>query len=141
LHIPDNIEESTAAALKKDIHISEVINTIKSADILMHGIGPAMDMAGRRGLSDTEVDFLQEHEAKGEALRYYFDRWGKIIFEIPGIGLDQNDLQNIKLIVAVAGGSNKAEAIEAVLKNGQEDVLITDEGAAKQIIFGKDDSR
>ncbi len=141
LHIPDNIEESTAAALKKDIHISEVINTIKSAHILVHGIGPAMEMAGRRGLSALEIEFLQKHAAMGEALRYYFDRWGKIIFEIPGIGLELNDLQNIRLIVAVAGGSNKAEAIEAVLKNGQENVLITDEGAAKQIIFGKDDGQ
>jgi len=141
LHIPDNIEECTAAALKKDIHISEVINTIKSANILVHGIGPAMEMAGRRGLSQLEVEFLQKHEAMGEALRYYFDRWGKIIFEIPGIGLERNDLHNIKLIVAVAGGSNKAEAIEAVLKNGQENVLITDEGAARKIIFGKDDGQ
>lgn len=140
LHIPDNIEESTAAALKRDIHISEVINTIKSAHILVHGIGPAMEMATRRGLSELEVEYLKNHEAMGEALRYYYDRWGKIIFEIPGIGLERNDLQNIKLIVAVAGGSNKAQAIEAVLKNGQEKVLITDEGAAHQIIFGKDDN-
>ncbi|MDD4802107.1 MAG: sugar-binding domain-containing protein [Syntrophomonas sp.] len=141
LHIPDNLEKSTAAALIRDIHISEIVNTIKSAHILMHGIGPAMDMARRRGLSELEVEFLQKHEAMGEALRYYFDRWGKIIFEIPGIGLDRNDLHNIKQIVAVAGGSNKADAIEAVLKNGQENVLITDEGAAKKIMSRKDDGQ
>jgi central glycolytic genes regulator len=139
LHIPDNVEESTAAALKKDVHISEVVNTIKSAHILVHGIGPAMEMANRRGLSESEIKYLKKHGAVGEALRYYYDRLGKIIFEIPGIGLERNDLKNIKLIVAVAGGSNKAQAIKAVLNNGQEKVLITDEGAAQQIIFGKDD--
>ena len=139
LHIPDNLEESTAAALKKDIHISEVVKTIKSAHILVHGIGPAMEMANRRGLSESELDYLKNHEAVGEALRYYYDRWGKIIFEIPGIGLERDDLKNVKLIVAVAGGSNKAQAIKAVLNNGQEKVLITDEGAAQQIIFGKDE--
>ncbi len=139
LHIPDNVEESTAVALKKDIHISEVIKTIKSADILVHGIGPAMEMAARRGLSEAEIEYLINHQAMGEALRYYYDRWGKIISEIPGIGLEREDLKNIKLIIAVAGGSNKAQAIEAVLSNGQENVLITDEGAAQQIIFGKDE--
>ena len=139
LHIPDNVEESTAAALKKDIHISEVIKTIKSANILVHGIGPAMEMANRRGLSPTELEYLHNHEAVGEALRYYYDRRGRIIFEIPGIGLERDDLKNIGLVVAVAGGSNKAQAIKAVLQNGQEKVLITDEGAAQQIIFGKDD--
>jgi len=139
LHIPDNVEESTAAALKKDIHISEVIKTIKSANILVHGIGPAMEMAKRRGLSPSELEYLHNHDAVGEALRYYYDRRGRIIFEIPGIGLERDDLKNIGLVVAVAGGSNKAQAIKAVLQNGQEKVLITDEGAAQQIIFGKDD--
>jgi central glycolytic genes regulator len=140
LHIPDNIEESTAAALKKDIHISEVIKTIKSANILVHGIGPAMEMAQRRGLGAAEMDYLAQHDAKGEALRHYYDRQGQIIYEIPGIGLERSDLQNIQLVVAVAGGSNKAQAIKAVLNNGQEKVLITDEGAAQQIIFGKDEA-
>jgi len=139
LHIPDNVEESTAAALKKDVHISEVIKTIKSANILVHGIGPAIEMANRRGLSPTELKYLHNHEAVGEALRYYYDRRGRIIFEIPGIGLERDDLKNIELVVAVAGGSNKAQAIKAVLQNGQEKVLITDEGAAQQIIFGKDE--
>lgn len=139
LHIPDNVEESTAAALKKDIHISDVIKTIKSANILVHGIGPAIEMAKRRGLAPNEVEYLLNHEAAGEALRYYYDRRGRIIFEIPGIGLERDDLKNIELVVAVAGGSNKAQAIKAVLQNGQEKVLITDEGAAQQIIFGKDE--
>jgi len=140
LHIPDNVEESTAAALKKDIHISEVIKTIKSANILMHGIGPAMEMANRRGLSSSDLEYLRNHNAVGEALRYYYDGRGRIIFEIPGIGLERDDLKNIGMVVAVAGGSNKAQAIKAVLQNGQEKVLITDEGAAQQIIFGKDDA-
>jgi len=140
LHIPDNIEQSTAEALKKDIHISEVIRTIKSANILIHGIGPATEMADRRSLSDDEKNFLHLHDARAEALRYYFDQWGKIIFEIPGIGLECEDVHHIDTIVAVAGGSNKAAAIEAVLSSGNEHILITDEGAAQKIIYGRDDS-
>ncbi len=139
LHIPDNLEESTAEALKKDVHISQVVQTIKSANILLHGIGAALDMAKRRDLSAAELEYLHKNEAMGEALRYYYDCRGKIIYEIPGIGLERQDLNNIQLIIAVAGGSNKAQAIKSVLMSGQEKVLITDEGAAQQIIFGKDD--
>ncbi len=140
LHIPDNLEQRTAEALKKDIHISEVIRTIKSANILIHGIGPALEMADSRNLSLEEKDILHSHDARAEALRYYFDQWGKIIFEIPGIGIECEDIDHIDTIVAVAGGSNKAAAIEAVLSSGNEHVLITDEGAAQKIIYGKDDN-
>jgi len=139
LHIPDNLEQSTAEALKKDIHVKEVLDIIKSARILLHGIGPAEEMAERRELSDEDKTFLLKKGARGEALRYYFNQMGKIIFEIPGIGLELDDIQHIDTIIAVAGGSNKAEAIEAVLKSGFDHVLITDESAAQKIIYGKDD--
>ncbi len=136
LHIPDNIEESTAQALKRDSHISGVVKIIKSSNILMHGIGPAMEMAERRRLSPEEKKYLQENQAEAEALRYYFNSLGKIIFEIPGIGIEKDDLKNIQTIIAVAGGSDKAEAVKAVLSSGQESVLITDEGAAQKIVKG-----
>ncbi|MDD2619131.1 MAG: sugar-binding domain-containing protein [Syntrophomonadaceae bacterium] len=137
LHIPDNLEENTVEILKNDIHVREVVNTIKASNILVHGIGPAVEMAVRRGISAEEIKYLQQNGASGEALRYYFDRMGKIIYEVPGIGLELADLQNIKVIIAVAGGSNKALAIEAVLNNRQQKVLITDEGAAEKIIANK----
>lgn len=139
LHIPDSLEQSTAEALKKDNHIREVVDLIKSSNILVHGIGPAMEMANRRGLTAQQMQILNEGQAVGEALRYYFDNLGNIVYETPGIGLEGDDIANIGTIVAVAGGSNKAIAIEAVLRNRRRDVLITDEGAAKKIICGKED--
>ncbi len=139
LHIPDNLEEGTVEILKKDIHINEVVNTIKSSNILLHGIGSALEMANRRDLSNKEKAYLSKKGAVGEALRYYFDKKGNIVYEVPGIGLELEDLENIDTIAAVAGGRNKAQAIEAVLNNGQQTVLITDEGAAKEIIQGKGD--
>ncbi|MDD3267987.1 MAG: sugar-binding domain-containing protein [Syntrophomonadaceae bacterium] len=138
LHIPDNLEENTVEILKNDIHVREVVNTIKASNILVHGIGPAMEMAVRRGITTDEIAYLQQNEACGEALRYYFDRSGKIIYEVPGIGLELADMKNIQVIVAVAGGSNKALAIESVLNSGQQKVLITDEGAAEKIIANKE---
>lgn len=134
LHIPDNLEETTVEILKKDFHIARVIESIKASNILVHGIGSAIEMANRRRLTPAEIDFLKKNRAVGEALRYYFDEKGKIVYEVPGIGLELSDLDNIAVIIAVAGGSNKAQAIEAVLGNRRQSVLITDEGAAKEII-------
>jgi len=36
--------------------------------------------------------------------------------------------------MAVAGGSSKAEAILATVRNNHNGILITDEGAAKEIV-------
>jgi central glycolytic genes regulator len=134
LHIPDNIEENTAEILKKDVHLQEILQLIKTSSILVHGIGPAMEMAARRGLSPPVIGMLQEKNAVAEAFRYYFDEKGNIVYEVPGIGLEMKDLDHIETVVAVAGGKRKAEAIKAVLGHGRLDVLITDEGAAREII-------
>jgi len=134
LHIPDNLEKSTVEILKKDPHIGRIVKDIKAANILVHGIGSALEMANRRRFSAAEINFLLQNNAVGEALRYYFDVRGKIVFEVQGIGLELDDLNNISLIIAVAGGSNKAKAIKAVISKLQESVLITDEGAAMEII-------
>lgn len=139
LHLPDNLEENTVEVLKKDIHVIEFINSIKSCNILIHGIGSAIEMANRRGLSLEEIDLLKTNGAVGETLRYYFDIKGNIVYEVPGIGLDLEDLQNVELVIAVAGGSEKGLAIESVLSNKYQNILITDEGAARQILKGKDD--
>lgn len=134
LHIPDKLQETTAQALKQDPYIMEIAELIRSSDVLFHGIGAAMEMAARRGLNTAEISLLQDRGAVGEAFRYYFDEQGNIVYEVPGIGLELHDLAHIQTVVAVAGGSNKASAIKAVLSRGQQNVLITDEGAAQAIV-------
>lgn len=134
LHIPDNLEEGTAEILKQDMHVRQLVDIIKASNILVHGIGPAIEMANRRGLTGEEKNYLVKRSAVGEALRYYFDKEGNIVYEVPGIGLELEDLKNIPIVMAVAGGSNKGPAIRAVLQNGQVSVLITDEAAAEKII-------
>lgn len=141
LHIPDNLEENTAAILRKDSHIQEVVNKIKASDILLHGVGTAMEMASRRGLTQQEIDFIFQHQAVGEALRYYFNKSGNIVYETRGIGLELQDLQNIPAVIALAGGTHKAQAIKALLRNGLHSALITDEGAAREIINGNGNGR
>jgi Transcriptional regulator, contains sigma factor-related N-terminal domain len=48
-------------------------------------------------------------------------------------GLRLEDIMTTEVVIAVAGGRSKAEAIAAVMKFGHDDVLVTDEAAAKEI--------
>jgi len=137
LHIPDNLEKATIESLLANPQIAEIVSQLKRCDVLVHGIGSALEMASRRGLAEEALRILEDHEAVGEAFRYYFDARGNIVYSMPGIGLELSDLDDIPCVVAVAGGSNKARAIEAVLTNRGRGVLITDEGAARAIIEGR----
>jgi len=53
---------------------------------------------------------------------------------VESIGLRLTDLVQIKTIIAVAGGSEKAQAIAAVAAHHSQQVLITDQGAAEAIL-------
>jgi central glycolytic genes regulator len=44
------------------------------------------------------------------------------------------DIQEMDCVIGVAGGKSKGEAIAAVLKFGHEDILVTDEAAAMEIV-------
>jgi len=133
LHIPDYMSRTSAEQLVNDPYIAPILQMIRGADVLVHGIGDALEMAKRRGISWEEIEFLRNADAKGEAFGYYFDGSGSIIYSTPSIGLKLDDLGKINTVVALAGGNSKAQAIEAVTKAGYIDWLIIDEGAAWQI--------
>ncbi|TGW14379.1 hypothetical protein EIL50_05845, partial [bacterium NHP-B] len=77
---------------------------------------------------------IEENEAVAEAFGYYFDRHGEVIHKVHSVGIQLEDLDSIPNIIAVAGGSSNADAIEAYFKKPRNTVLITDEGAAKQLL-------
>jgi len=133
LHVPDVLEEELLKPLLSSSYLNEVIEIIKHADILLHGIGTAEEMALRRGLQKEFVEKLLESGAVGEAFGYYFDRKGKIVHTTPSAGLRLEDLQNISLSIAVGGGMSKAEAISAFLQVAPINILVTDEGVARQL--------
>lgn len=134
LYVPDNLEGELLETICQDPTINEMVHLIKSCHILVHGIGCAQEMATRRGMSSASHQILKERGAVGEAIRYYFNAKGEIVYSHPGIGLEFSDLEHLDKVIAVAGGSNKAEAIAAVLRNRKRGVLITDEAAARKIL-------
>lgn len=134
LHIPDGVNEDTLKAiLDGDANLRVVADMIKKANILVHGIGEAVEMAERRGVAAATIADIEQRGAVGEALGQYCALPGKIVYVTSSIGLRLDDLAGIGTVIAVAGGSTKAKAILAVAGTGGQDVLITDEAAAKAI--------
>ncbi|GGK27416.1 sugar-binding transcriptional regulator [Caldalkalibacillus thermarum] len=134
LHVPDQLSKEAYASLLEDEQIKELIRIIRSARIVVHGIGEANTMATRRKASPQMLAKLKERQAVAEAFGYYFDRDGNIVYKIQTVGLRLEDIKQADHIIAVAGGEDKAEAILAFLKHGVHDCLITDEGAARQML-------
>lgn len=134
LHVPDNLSHEAFETMMNEPDIKETVESISKADVLIFGIGRADDMCRRRGLTAAQTKDLLDKGAVAEAFGYYFNKEGEVIFITPSMALSFNEVKDIKNIVAVAGGTKKAEAILATRTYNPEMALITDEGAAKEIL-------
>ncbi|MBS4190368.1 hypothetical protein KHA94_09155 [Bacillus sp. FJAT-49705] len=135
LYVPDQVSDEMYRSIIKEPEINEVLSLIKSASIVLHGIGDAMTMAKRRKTSDQEIAFIQNGRAEGEAFGYYFNEAGEVVHKVQTIGLQLQDLSNIPNIISVAGGKSKAKAIAAYMNQAPKStVLVTDEGAATELL-------
>lgn len=134
LQLIDNVDYAEIFAILNEESIKEVVEHIHKANILIYGIGKSDEMAIKRGLDENEIDELKKKGAVGEAFGCYFNCNGEIVFSTPTAGIKNEDTKKIKNLIAIAGGRSKAEAILAVQRYNSKNTLITDEGAAKEII-------
>ena len=133
LHIPENVSGKVLEGLLKEKQIKEVIENIHNADILIYGIGNAIHMAKKRGLSEEYINKLENLGAVGEAFGCYFNKESQVVSESTPIGININDAKKINTHIAVAAGENKVEAIIATEMNNSNAVLVTDESAGRKI--------
>lgn len=134
LHVPDHLGEEAFASLMQEPNIREIVEVIRSARIVVHGIGDAMVMARRRKLEQIAVSEMTAEGALAEAFGFYFDRNGSVVHKMQTVGLRLEDIANTEVVIGVAGGKFKGEAIAAVMRFGHDDVLVTDEAAALEIV-------
>jgi central glycolytic genes regulator len=136
-YVPDQVSTDIYESLIREPDIHEVLKLIKSASMVLHGIGDAITMAERRKTNPEILRMLESSKAVGEAFGYYFNEQGEIVHKVLTIGLQLEDLVGIPNVIAVAGGSSKAKAIKAYLKQAPTStILITDEGAARKLLKG-----
>ncbi|OEH55218.1 hypothetical protein AQ616_09245 [Oceanobacillus sp. E9] len=136
LYVPDPISDSTYETIMKEPHVMEALEVIKSSNIVLHGVGDALKMAERRRSSQEVMQLLKEKNAVGEAFGYYFDEYGNVIYKVKTVGIQLQDIDDSKQVITVAGGSSKAKAIVSYFKQAKSNILITDQGAAEEILRG-----
>lgn len=134
LHISENLSLDILDTLLKEEAVKAVIDTIHKADILIYGIGNAVQMAKKRGVPQAEIDNLINKGAVGEAFGCYFNKDSEIISETTAVGIKINEARKIRTHIAVAGGHNKIESIISTEFNDVNGVLVTDEATAHGII-------
>lgn len=134
LHVPDRLSADAFQSLVTEPQIAEVLSQLKSARVVLHGIGDAFTMAQRRQYDAKELAQLQEAGAVSEAFGYYFDSKGEIVQRMSTIGLQLEEVKQADVVISIAGGSSKAQAILSFAKQRCQNVLITDEGAARALL-------
>lgn len=133
LHVPDNLSDKALDTILNEKDIKDIIDNIRNSDILIYGIGRADEMATRRGLPKEDITHLDDLGAVGEAFGFYFNKKGEVVYSTSSLGITPSDIRKINVPVAVAGGKYKAEAIISTERNNINGILITDEGAAREI--------
>lgn len=134
LNIPDHLSKKSLESISKEPEIQDTLKKVSKTDILIFGIGNALEMAEKRGLPEAILDFLKRKQAVAEAFGYYFNPSGEIVYVSRSVGIKLDDIKKIPYMIAMAGGTSKAEAIKAaghLLKNG---FIVIDEGAANEIL-------
>lgn len=127
-----------ARALRTDAQIENVLTLAANADIALVGIGLLTPESALLYQSTVDqLDTLNRAGAVGNIAYRCIDAEGKPLhteFDERIVGLTLEQLAAIPRVVAIAGGRPKHQVVEAALKSGVLDVLITDEGTAEALL-------
>lgn len=134
LHAPDDLRAKTMQSIAGEPKIKELLEMLRRADMVLHGIGPAEEMLRRRGTPPEKITEILRKGAVGEAFGYFFALDGTVVHSTSSVGLQLNELSLCNQVVAVAGGRSKAVAVQAVFAHVPRDVLIIDEGVARGLV-------
>ena len=79
LYVPDQVSKEVYKSFLKEPMIKEVLTMIKSANMVLHGIGDAITMAERRKTSEADYQKIIDGQAVGESFGYYFNEEGEVV--------------------------------------------------------------
>ena len=134
MHLPDDLDEQALNEMRRLPEIDETLMLLERADVVLHGIGRADEMALQRQLPNAVQQEVLRKGAVAEAYGCYFDRNGKLVYSASTVAHNLGALKPKCALIAVAAGAKKADAIIAVMRNRRHAMLVTDEGAAKAIL-------
>jgi DNA-binding transcriptional regulator LsrR (DeoR family) len=130
----------TKKAFEKEKSIKTVIDKAKSANIAVIGIGSpkqSSTMIKRGYFSIKEFTKLTDKGVVGDICTNFYDIQGNIIkFSLDNkmIGLGLKELKHIPIVIGVACGEDKKEAILGALRGGYVNIIVTSERVAEYLI-------
>ena len=134
-YYPESLSPEAHEIFKREPSVIQMMELYEQTDCVLHGIGDAEHMANLRNTPENENLLIREKDAKGEAFGYYFDENGKVVHRIRTVGIQTEQLEKVPLIIAVAGGESKAEAILSYMASApRQTIFVTDEGAARAML-------
>ena len=134
-------DAASAASLLRQSTIERVLRVAESADCALVGLGTidplssAIHSAGF--MTDEELREATRLGAVGDVSGILIDAEGKSVtssFSDRVIGLSLERLRNIKRVVGVAFGADKADIIRAAALGGHVRILVTDRAAARRVL-------
>ncbi|KAA8999261.1 transcriptional regulator LsrR [Affinibrenneria salicis] len=132
-----------ARILREERSVRDIMLAACAADIAVVGIGA---LGQRRDATILRSGYISEGEqllfgrkgAVGDILGYFMRADGELAESMTIhqelIGLSLDELANIPVVIGVAGGAEKAEAIIAALAGRRVNALVTEEHAARSML-------
>ena len=140
LHAPLIVGSAEIAEqLRADASLADAVGRFAKVSVAVIGIGSweVGNSALLEELGDDERSALADAGAVADICGIVVDRTGAPVDASPAdrtIGIRLDELRRIPEIVAVAVGSDKAGAIEAVLRGGFVSTLVTDAATARAML-------
>jgi len=135
LQIPDGISPELFLKIRSELpRVRQVEKMVSEVKILLTGIDIPNAPFRWPELPFDVRKRLTEEKAAGEALGIYADINGKVLYRFYNAGISREDISSISCVLIAAGGKSRGAAILAMARAGFRGVLITDEGAGKEIL-------
>jgi DNA-binding transcriptional regulator LsrR (DeoR family) len=140
LHAPSIVDSpAIAGALLQDRAVQSALATAGQCDMAIVGIGnmeKGATLLTASHIIDSEREVLIAEGAVGSMNSRFYDEDGCPAGHLDDrtIAVEWSVLASIPLVIAVAGGIAKADAIRAALRSGGINVLVTDELTAAAVL-------
>lgn len=127
------------SAMQQEPPIQKISRMISLASLTVVGIGAMSNNATiiTNGiLNQSDFSYLSMKGAVGDVLTHFIDKDGNPVHSDIEDRLFSTPLETLKKlnnVIGVSGGSHKVEAIQAALKGGYINILVTDENTAIQL--------
>lgn len=139
LHAPSIVDSrAIKEAILSDSSVQAALALAAQSELALVGIGeigPEATLLRSAQITQSDLDLLIADGAIGSMNGRFFGRDGKPAGHLDErtIAIEWSELAAIPIVVAIASGQTKVDAILGALKSGCVDVLITDEATASAL--------